>query len=82
MSEEVRTSGLGSFGISSFQVSGGGRVASVRQLSKTRWELLLVAPRYAGDFTLSIIPGSFLDINGNTSMAHKQFRDRLRIRAI
>lgn len=82
MSEEVRTSGLGSLGISSFQVSGGGRVASVRQLSKTRWELLLVAPRYAGDFTLSIIPGSFLDINGNTSMADKRFRDRLRIRAI
>jgi hypothetical protein len=80
MSEEVRSSGLGRFGTNCFQVSGGGYVASVKQLSKTRWEILLVAPRYAGDYTLSIIPGSFYDVNGNRSIANKQFLDRVRFR--
>lgn len=69
------------FGLASLKVTGSSYVAGFRKLSNTLYEILLVATRYVGDFTLSIIPESFQDVNGNKSMANKQFLDVVRIKA-
>lgn len=69
------------FSINSLKVTGSSYVAGFRKLSNTLYEILLVATKYTGDFTLSIIPESFHDISGNRSIANKQFLDVVRIKA-
>ena len=69
------------FSVNSLKVTGASYIASFRKLSSTLYEIVLVASKYTGDFTLSVVAGSFQDVNGNKAMANKQFLDVARIRA-
>ena len=69
------------FSVNSLKVTGASRIASFRKLSNTLYEIVLVATKYTGDFTLSVVAGSFQDVNGNRSAANKKFLDVARIRA-
>ena len=69
------------FSVNSLKVTGASRIASFRKLNNTLYEIVLVATKYTGDFTLSVVAGSFQDVNGNRSAANKKFLDVARIRA-
>jgi hypothetical protein len=69
------------FSVNSLKVTGSSYIGSFRKLSNTLYEIVLVATKYTGDFTLSVVDGSFTDANGNKAVANKNRLDSVRIRA-